>query len=98
MMQVMNGIICTVLSAVSAGAVIAWIYERKLYTETFREKEDLSEKLDASRKECEDLRIELARIDGISQGRECDAMQRRFLESLHENGQSTIRIGRRADA
>lgn len=95
MIPTLSAIIYAVLAVLAAGAVTAYLYERKLYREAHMANEDLSDKLDACRQECSDLRIELARIDGIAQGRECDAMQRRFLESMQENGQGTIRLGRR---
>lgn len=95
MISALSAIIYTVLAVLAAGAVTAYLYERKLYREAYRANENLSERLDACRQECAELRIELARIDGVAQGRECDAMQRKFLESMQENGQGTIRLGRR---
>ena len=98
MISTLSAIIYAGLAVLAAGAVTAYLYERKLCREAYMANEDLSDRLDACRQECSDLRIELARMDGVAQGRECDAMQRRFLESLQENGQSTVRIGRRTDA
>lgn len=95
MIPTLSAIIYAVLAVLAAGAVTAYLYERKLYREAYRANEDLSDRLDACKQECSDLRIELARIEGVAQGRECDAMQRKFLESMQENGQGTIRLGRR---
>ena len=95
MIPALSAIIYAVLAVLAAGAATAYLYERKLYREAYRANENLSDRLDACMQECSDLRIELARIEGVAQGRECDAMQRRFLESIQENGQGTIRLGRR---
>lgn len=95
MISAFSAIIYAVLAVLAACAVTAYLYERKLYREAYRANEDLSGQLEACRAECAEMRAELARIDGIAQGRECDAMQRRFLESMQENGQGTIRLGRR---
>ena len=95
MISVLSAIIYAVLAVSTACAVTAYLYERKLHREAYRAHEELSDQVEAYRRECSELRTELARIDGVAKGRECDAMQRRFLESLQENGQSTVRIGRR---
>ena len=94
-MSVVSAIIYALMAAVIAGVSIAYLYERKLYREAYRANESLSDRLEAVTNECAEMRAELARMDGVAQGRECDAMQRRCLESLQENGQSTVRIGRR---
>lgn len=95
MISVLSAIIYAVLAVLTACAVTAYMYERKLYQEVDSLNEGLTNNLEDCRQQCEELRIELARIDGVAQGRECDAMQRRFLESIQENGQGTVRIGRR---
>lgn len=95
MIPALSAIIYAVLAVSAACAITAYLYERKLYREAYKANEDLSDQVEAYRLECAELRTELARIDGVAQGRECDAMQRRFLESLQENGQGTVKLGRR---
>ena len=95
MIPALSAIIYAVLAVAAACAGTAYLYERKLYREAYQANEDLSDQVEAYRRECAELRTELARIDGVAQGRECDAMQRKFLESIQENGQGTVRIGRR---
>lgn len=95
MMPVISGIIYTVLAALTAGVTVGYLYERKLYREAAEANRELSDSLDAMSAECTKLREELARLNGISQGRECDAMQREFLRSLSTNGQGTMKLARR---
>ena len=97
-MSLISGIIYALLSAVAAGTITGYLYERKMFREAETLNQELSDSLDAVRSECSDLRTELARLNGISQGRECDAMQREFLKTLQHNGQGTMRIARRQDA
>lgn len=95
MISVLSAIIYAALAVLAACAVTGYLYERKLYREAYRANEELSTQVEAYQRECAEMRTELARIDGVAQGRECDAMQRKFLESIQENGQGTVRIGRR---
>lgn len=97
-MSIVSAIIYAVLAAGITGTMIAYLYERRMRLDAEHVAEDLSDRLESVKRECAELRAEIARMDGVAQGRECDAMQRRFLESLQEHGQSTVRIGRRADA
>lgn len=98
MISTVGAIILAVLAAAGAAAVTSCIYERKLYENELKKTEDLSYQVEDYRGQVETLETQLARLNGISEGRECDAMQRRFLESLHDNGQSTVMMGRRTDA
>ena len=97
-MTLIGGIIYAIMAAVIAGLAVGYRDERKLRQNTDIANDHLSDHLEAMTAECSELRSELARMEGVAQGRECDAMQRRFLESLQENGQSTVRIGRRQDS
>ncbi len=94
-MSIISAIIYAVMAAGITGTMIAYLYERQMRRDAEHVTENLSDRLESVTRECAELRAEIARMDGVAQGRECDAMQRRFLESLQENGQGTVRIGRR---
>lgn len=94
-MSVFSAIIWAVMAALSAGIVVAYWYERKMNKEAQEANQTQTDQIYSLQVEIAGLRETLARLDGIAQGRECDAMQRKFLESLQENGHGTVRIGRR---
>lgn len=94
-MSVVSAIMYVIIAAVAAGIVVAYWYERKLRREAYSANQELSMRLEQTDRECRSLRIELARLEGVAQGRQCDAMQREFLESLQNNGQGTVQIRRR---
>jgi len=92
---VVGAIIYAVIAATAAGVLIACLYERKLYRNEHAVNEDLIRQLWAKDNELQRLKVQLARLEGISQGRECDSMQRRFLEQLQSEGQATTNLSRR---
>ena len=97
-MSLIGGIIYAVMAALAAGMIVAYLYERERREEAQEARERLEGELQETEAEICRLREELARLNGISQGRECDAMQREFLKTLQQNGQGTMRIARRQDA
>ena len=92
MIPVVSAIIYAVMGASAAGIATAYWYERKLRKDAYNVNESLSVDLRRADSEIRSLRMELARLEGISQGRECDAMQRKFLESMQQNGQSVVKL------
>lgn len=95
MVTVFGVIIYAVISAAAVGLLIAWTYERRLYRHEHEINEDLIRQAWTKDNELQRLRIELARQEGIAQGRECDAMQRRFLEQMQKDGQAITNLSRR---
>ena len=99
MISVISAIIYAIMAAVGVGMAVAYSYERKLREDAYSENEGLSDRLQKTEQECRAMRMELSRLDGVAQGRECDAMQRKFLESMQQNGQGVVRLrGQRHDA
>ena len=94
-MSVVSAIIYVIIAAVAAGIVVAYWYERKLRRDAYSANEQLSARLEQTDRERRSMQLELARLEGVSQGRQCDAMQREFLESLQNNGQGIVQIRRR---
>ncbi len=94
-MTVFGAIIYAVIAAVAAGLAVAYWYERKLHREAYRANEGLAESIRRAESEISALRINLARLEGSGYAQECRAVQRSFLESIQQNGQGTVRIGRR---
>lgn len=98
MMDLIGSIILALAAGLIGGLGIGYVYERNRRQDAEARSRDLADDLDLIRTEREELRAELARLNGISQGRECDAMQRKFLETIQQNGQGTVRIARRQEA
>jgi len=94
-MSVVSAIIMATIAAVTAGIVVAYCYEQKSRRDAENANQHLSLRLEQTDRECRSLRLELARLEGVSQGRQCDAMQREFLESIQNNGQGIVQIRRR---
>ena len=95
MITVFGAIIYAVMAAAVVGLLVAYLYERRLNNGAHSENEDLLRQMWTKDTELQRLRTELARLQGISQGRECDSMQRRFLETLQSEGQATTNLSRR---
>lgn len=95
MITTIGAILYSVLTGAVSAISVAYAYERK-HRETM---EDYIAKLDEgwqqAHNEAIELRMEIARQQGISMGRECDAMQRKFIESMNDNQRATVELGKR---
>lgn len=95
MITIIGAILYSVLAGAVSAISVAYTYERKHREGT----EDYIAQLDHERQQAQneavELRIELARQQGISMGRECDALQRKFIESMNDNQRATVELSKR---
>ena len=83
---VLIGLVCSISTA--------FVYERNRRQEVENNADLTGDEFMRQRDEILQLQTELAKLHGISIGRECDAMQRRFIEQMN-NGQATVDLGRK---
>lgn len=90
-----DAILYAVLIGLLCSISTAFVYERKRRQEVETNAELTGDEFMRQRDEILQLQTELAKLHGISIGRECDAMQRRFIEQMNDNGQATVDLGRK---
>lgn len=95
MVSVIGAIIYAVLGGALAALAVAYHYERNLRKQAEETADQTGQSFNQMQREIISLNQELARLNGISIGRECDAMQRRFIENMTDNGQATVDLGRK---
>jgi hypothetical protein len=95
MITPIGAILYSVLVGLLCSISTAFFYEKKRRMEVENNSELTGDEFMRQRDEILQLRTELARLNGISIGRECDAMQRRFIEQMSDNGQATVDLGRK---
>jgi outer membrane murein-binding lipoprotein Lpp len=95
MITIISAILYATMLAGFCSAVVAYMYERRKREEMKATIEDYSAMVEQLQLELNSARMELSKNAGISIGRECDAMQRRFIESLEQHGQASVHLSAR---
>lgn len=93
-MTVVCAILLAVLSSAASALYVAFRYEKKAEQGSSERIANLENEYRGIYTECITCKLEIARNEGISIGRQCDTLQQQMIKSLENGEPVSVRTGR----
>ena len=93
-MNVLCAILIMILSSASSALYVAFRYEKNMRHDAEKYTANIENDYRRVSAENIDCKMEIARDQGISIGRQCDALQQQMIKSLKKGDPVSIRTGR----
>jgi hypothetical protein len=98
MITVFGAILIAILSAAVSALLVAFYYEKSMKRDAEDRAANLENDYRCVSAEYFEAKLAIAKNDGISIGRQCDALQQQMIKSLNNDGHVSVRTGGRHQA